>query len=136
MINKYFDKYREIISYLIVGGLTTVVSLVTYYSLTLTILDPTKELELMSANVISWILSVLVAFILNRKYVFNSTNEIKKELVDFTVSRLLTLFLDVLSMFFLVNIMAFNDKVCKLIVQVLVIFANYLLSKLLVFKAK
>ena len=45
-IKELFYKYEEIISYLIVGGLTTMVSLITYYLLVYTILDPNIGIEL------------------------------------------------------------------------------------------
>ena len=70
-----FNKYKEVIMYLIFGVLTTVVSLVTYYALTLTILNPEKAIELQLANIISWILSVAFAYITNRKFVFESKSE-------------------------------------------------------------
>ena len=73
MINRLKElylKYKEIINYLIVGGLTTVVSLVTYYACVLTFLDPNNPLQLQIANVISWIFAVAFAYVTNRKYVF------------------------------------------------------------------
>ena len=65
---------REIIRYLIVGVLTTVVSLGTYYGLTLTVLDPDNAVQLQIANVLSWIAAVTFAYFANRKYVFRSEN--------------------------------------------------------------
>ena len=65
MINIY-KKYEEIINYLIIGVLTTIVSLISYYALTYTILDASKALELQVANVISWIVSVTFAYFTNR----------------------------------------------------------------------
>ena len=63
---------REIISYLIVGLLTTVVCLGTYYLVTCTFLDPKNSLELQIANIISWVVAVIFAYFTNRKYVFKS----------------------------------------------------------------
>ena len=54
-IKDLFIKYQEIISYLIFGVLTTVISLATYYLLVYTILDPKRGFELQIANIISWI---------------------------------------------------------------------------------
>lgn len=132
-----YKKYEEIISYLIVGGLTTVVSLGTYYLLVLTILDPKVGLELQSANVISWIVSVTFAYFTNRKYVFKTKEKISfKEGFSFYLSRVSTLLLDMLMMYVFVTVIGFNDKIIKLIVQVLVIVLNYILSKFIVFKKK
>lgn len=137
MIKNIYIKYKEIINYLIFGVLTTIISLLTYYLLVLTILNPDMALELQIANIISWLVSVTFAYITNRKYVFNSKNKnIKKEITKFYSSRITTLIIDMFLMFIFVSIFNFNDKIIKLIVQVIIIILNYLLSKLLVFKEK
>lgn len=126
---------KEIISYLVVGILTTVVSLVVYYGLVFTILDPNHPIQLQIANVISWIAAVAFAYFTNRKYVFHSNNPNKiKEAAGFFASRISTLLIDMALMFLMVTLIGFNDKISKLIVQIVVIVANYLFSKFLVFK--
>ncbi len=126
---------REIISYLIIGVLTTVVSLASYYLLTVTMLDPNKPIELQAANVISWILAVTFAYFTNRKYVFRSRNkDILKEGTKFYAARLLTLFMDMAIMFIFVSLLGINDKIIKLFSQVVVIIANYIISKFMVFR--
>ena len=134
-IKKIYLKYKEIINYLIFGVLTTIVSLLTYYLLVFTILDPNKAIELQIANIISWITCVTFAYITNRKYVFNSKNKnIIKEVIKFYSSRLTTLFLDMILMYIFVTKLEFNDKIIKIIIQIIIIILNYILSKLLVFK--
>ncbi|MBQ2873606.1 MAG: GtrA family protein, partial [Bacilli bacterium] len=59
-----------------------------------------------------------------------------KEIVKFYSSRLTTLFLDMLIMFIFVTKLEFNDKIIKIIVQIIIILLNYILSKILVFKQK
>lgn len=130
-----FNKYKEVIMYLIFGVLTTVVSLVTYYVLTLTILNPNSALQLQLANIISWIASVAFAYVTNRKFVFESKSEnIVKELSSFVGGRILTLLMDMAIMFIFVTLLHFNDKIFKIVSQVVVIVANYVISKLFVFK--
>lgn len=130
-----YKKYKEIINYLIFGFLTTAVSLIAYYLVTLTILDPNVSLELQIANVISWIVGVLFAYFTNRAFVFNSKNENKlKEFITFTGARVSTLLLDMAVMFIFVTLLKGNDKVFKIVSQIIVIVGNYLLSKLIVFK--
>lgn len=136
-IKEWFYKYEEIISYLIVGGLTTMVSLITYYLLVYTILDPNIGIELQIANIVSWIFSVTFAYFTNRKYVFKSKNKISfKEGISFYISRIGTLFLDMLMMYVFVTVLGFNDKIIKFVVQIIVIILNYILSKFIVFKKK
>lgn len=130
-----YKKYEEIINYLVVGFLTTLVSLIIYYGLAFTYLNPNKAIELQIANVISWIGSVLFAFITNRKFVFKSKNKkVLNELSTFVGSRVLTLLIDIVLMFILVTSLKFNDKISKLISQVFVIIFNYIFSKVFVFK--
>lgn len=136
-IKELLKKYEEIIRYLIIGVLTTVVSLLTYYLLSYTVLDPKVTLQLQITNIISWIASVTFAYFTNRKYVFKVQEQKNlKEASKFYISRLTTLVLDMLLMQIFVIRLKFNDKIIKLIVQVIIIVLNYILSKFLVFKSK
>ena len=108
-----YKKYKEIINYLIVGVLTTVVSLAVYYISVFTFLNPDNSIQLQIANILSWVAGVAFAYFTNRKYVFESKNENKlKEATKFVSSRITTLFLDML----------------------VITIGNYILSKLFVFK--
>ena len=132
-----YNKYKEIINYVIIGGLTTLVSLFIYYISVLTVLNPNNEIELQIANVISWIGSVTFAYFTNRSFVFQSKNDNKlKEMGSFFSARVLTLLIDMLIMYIFVSKLEFNDKIIKLSVQVVVIVLNYILSKLFVFRNK
>ncbi len=136
MIDLY-NKYKEIINYLIFGVLTTLISLATYYALTFTVLNADKALELQIANVVSWIVSVTFAYFTNRSFVFESKEKLSlKEAFSFYMSRVSTLLLDMGLMYLLVTVLSFNDKLVKIIVQVVVIVLNYVLSKFIVFKKK
>ncbi|MCC8136461.1 MAG: GtrA family protein [Clostridiales bacterium] len=135
MIRELYEKYKEIIHYLIAGVLTTVVSLAVYYACVLTFLDPQNALQLQIANVISWFIAVTFAYFINRSFVFQSKSKnILKEAVDFYAARVATLLLEMVCMFLLVTVMGMNDKIAKLVVMVIVTVGNYILSKLLVFK--
>ncbi len=134
-LKKLYKKYEEIVNYLIVGVLTTIVSLALYYLLVLTILNPDNAIELQIANILSWCGAVVFAFITNRKYVFKSKNKnVKKEAITFVSSRILTLLMDMGIMFLTVTVFKMNDKIAKLISQVVITIANYIFSKLFVFK--
>lgn len=134
---KLYKKYEEIVNYLIVGGLTTVVSLGTYYLCVYTFLNPDNALQLQVANIISWICAVTFAYFTNRTFVFKSKRTDKlKEAISFYSSRVATLLMDMGIMFLFVTVLHFNDKIMKLVVQVIVTVLNYVFSKLLVFKNK
>lgn len=137
MIIDIYKKNKEIINYLIVGGLTTIVSLGVYYGCVFTFLNPENPIQLQIANILSWIAAVTFAYFTNRKFVFESKNKhILKEAVAFYMSRIATLLLDMAFMFILVTVMNVNDKIGKLFVQILVMISNYILSKFFVFTHK
>ena len=130
-----YEKYEEIIKYIFIGGLTTVVSMVCFYVSVWTFLDGNNPLQLQVANVISWVGGVAFAYVTNRTIVFKSRNSnILKEVISFTGARVLTLLLDMGVMFLLVTVMGGNYNISKLISTVLVTVGNYFISKLLVFK--
>ena len=136
-MKKLFEKYGEIIRYLIIGGLTTLVSLGVYYLCVLTFLDPNNGVQLAIANVISWVAAVTFAYFTNRWFVFRSKNDhMLREAVAFYTSRISTLLMETGLMFLGVTVLGFNDKVMKLIVQFFVMAGNYIISKFFVFKDK
>ena len=123
--------------YLIFGVLTTLISVITRIVLFHTICDADSTLQVQIATIISNAAGITFAYFTNRKYVFESTNTNRiKEAVEFVSSRLSTMFMDMAIMFIFVSILSFNETIITLISQVIVIVANYLFSKLLVFKKK
>ena len=135
MIIKLYKKYKEIINYLIFGVLTTIISLGSYYILTITILDPNNPIELQIANILSWLIAVNFAYFTNRKFVFESkSKKIFGEMVKFYIARIASLLLDMAIMYIFVSVLKYDDKIIKVIAQIVVIVANYVFSKLIVFK--
>lgn len=121
----------EIIRYLVCGGITTVVSFVSY-SFFLSILHNTTTLTLQVSNIGSWLCAVIVAFLISRFWVFHKSElGIKKELFAFMSGRLCTLAVDMILMQILVFAAQIDRWVAKLIVQVIVTILNYVFSKLL-----
>lgn len=136
-IKELYNKYKEIINYLIFGVLTTVVSLGVYYISVFTFLNPSNAIQLQIANILSWIAGVTFAYITNRKFVFQSKEQNKlKEATKFVASRIVTLILDMIIMWFGVTILHNNDKIIKIISQVIVVISNYIFSKIFVFTKK
>lgn len=126
---------REIIVYLIVGVLTTIVSFVSYYICTKTFLDPKDGIQLQIANIISWVCAVTFAYFTNRIFVFRSKNKNKlHEAFLFYSSRIITLLMDMAIMWFMVTLLGCNDLIAKIVVQVVVTIGNYIISKFFVFK--
>ena len=128
----WFNKFREVLMYLIFGVLTTVVNIVSFYILR------KLSVEVYVSNVIAWILSVLFAFITNKLFVFESKGKSKKEntreLISFFGFRILSLGFDMGSMFLLIDILHVGEMISKVLANVLVIVLNYVFSKLFIFK--
>ena len=136
-IKNLYIKYEEIINYLIVGVLTTIVSLGTYFLFVNTFLSDKSDISIQIANVLSWICAVTFAYFTNRIFVFKSKSEEKekiKEFIKFYTSRIVSLIMDMSLMFILYSLMHINDTISKIIVQIFVTIANYILAKLIVFK--
>lgn len=132
-------KYREIIVYLIVGGMTTVFSWFWMFFVNIVIFGnplyptPTQNLIL---SVVNWTAGVIFAYPTNRKFVFKSKNpHILLEAGKFVASRISTLILEILvrQVFGWLGI---NVYVTTIVAAVLVIIGNYVFSKLLVFRKK
>ena len=140
IMNLYY-KYKELVNYLIVGILTTVVSLGSKWVLLFTVLDADDAFELQVAIIISWICAVLFAYISNRVFVFNSKNKnVLKEMISFFGARVLTLVMEMVIMWFFITLLRLNSDTWVLIwtfvTQVLIMIFNYIFSKLFVFKKK
>lgn len=134
---RIYQKHEEIINYLIVGVRTTIFSLIFYFASTRTFLDPNNPFELQIANIIKWVSGVLFAYVTNRIFVFKSKNShILKEFVQFTSSRVATLFLDMFVMWLMVTKMGIWDFIAVFVSQVLVTVGNYIISKMFVFRKK
>lgn len=140
MINKISalcKKYEEILTYLIVGVMTTIVSWGAAY-LGKLVLDTDIAWMNTANNTFSWAAGVLAAYPMNRKWVFKSTNpKIIKEFTGFAASRVSTLLLDVAIMWLTVNVIHMNYWIAKIFISsVIVTVGNYVFSKLLIFNKK
>lgn len=140
-VHFYYHKYKEIVDYLIVGILTTIVSLSVKYLLLFTILKASNPTQLQIAVIISWICAVAFAYVANRIFVFHSKSKnYLKEISSFVGGRILTLLMEMFIMWFFVTLLKLNSDVWVIIwtmvCQVLVTASNYILSKLFVFAKK
>ena len=155
------EKYRKIFMYLVSGGLTTVVSLASFKIFNLIVPEIAVDafgqhvsLKLAINKVICWIISVLVAYFLNRVTVFRSKGKIMSELMKFAGARVLSFLIFEEGLFLLsvfictkvtgvpsdtavfafLNIPITYADIMNVINLVFVVIANYIMSKILVFK--
>ena len=130
---KRLVKYKEPLTYLVFGGLTTVVYFLSYF--------PARKLfNEVTATVIANFTAVTFAYITNKIWVFESKThtfgQLTKEMIKFYSARIVTLFVDVLLTYVFIKCLKYNEAAVKFISQVLIIILNYVLSKLFVFIRK
>ena len=136
MLKKIFsdkDKLLELFLYLFFGALVTVINILCFVLLT-----EKCNIPYMISNLIAWIVAVAFAFVTNKIWVFRSPSwKITiwfKECVQFILARLATCVFDMGYMFVAVSILNFDKTISKIIANVFVIIANYVLSKFWIFK--
>ena len=134
-LGKMFHKHYDMITYLIFGVLTTLVNYAVYL--------PCFNLLGLGAsvsNLISWVVSVVFAFLTNKPFVFRShdwsAGAVLPELAKFIGTRLGSGALETLILLVTVDIFQWDGNLWKLVTSVLVVVLNYLGSKLLVFRKK
>lgn len=136
-----WKRYREQITYLIFGVVTTAVNFVVYFTLT------HFGMGTGTANIIAWAVSVLAAYVTNRLWVFESDSAGKaavREFVSFVGCRVGTGVMDAAIMVAAVDWlgpkfiapvnMRLWESIVKILSNVLVVVLNYVFSKIMIFK--
>lgn len=165
-IKLLFNKYKEIILYIVFGVVTTVTNWIVY-AVTVKIMgvdlssvkvegniiytvfhgSSGKNITLLFiANIIAWLAAVAVAFVTNKLWVFNSKSwkplTVIKELGSFVSGRIATGLLEWFGIPALVlagmnqSLFGIEGFPAKVIVSVIVVVVNYFFSKFIVFRNK
>ena len=133
-------KHREILVYLIVGGLTTLVSWGCKFLWNLAFYGGTPDPTALQNTILSVVenaAGIAFAYPTNRKWVFQSKNpNILAEAGGFIGSRLVTMLLGWLLNLLFTNVLGVPMMVSTVIASVFVVVGNYIISKLLVFRKK
>lgn len=128
-----YKKHEEGFNYLIFGFLAFVLNYILYF-----IFADALSMHYMAATALSWVLTVVFAYWTNRTFVFRSQNKdassVVKEFISFIGARVATEVLEIVLMYVMVDVLTINDKISKLVCQTIVILANYVLSKIWIFK--
>lgn len=132
LIKNLMIKYREVILYLIMGVLATIVSIGTY-ELAMRVFN----FNALVANIVSWVAAVSFAYFTNRNIVFAKTDEsVLRQAAKFFGGRVGTLLMEEILLWMMIYVICINASIAKIIAQVFVLMANYIISKLFVFKGK
>ena len=118
--------------YCFLGLLSTIAN----YAFTIVLVD-SLHLYGTVANILAWILSTLISFVLFRYLYFDRTNNtFINELIKFASARIFTLGLESLLILLFVDVLGFDIKIIKLILIPVTAITNYFISKIFVFKNK
>lgn len=124
---------KELAAYGIFGVLTTLINIAVYK------LAIWLGLGYGLANTIAFVISVLFAFFTNRSYVFLSERvglkAILIEMGHFFAARMLTFLVETAGLYIMIDYMGMESSSPKYLMTVVVIILNYIISKLIVFKA-
>lgn len=122
---------NDVIRYIFWGGCTTLVNLVSFYIMR------KMGIALMGANVISIILAILFAYVVNSRFVFHDQCETLKDHVEpflkFVSARLVTMAIEVGGVWLLAEVLGFQDMPAKFCTQFIVLALNYIFSKFIIF---
>lgn len=126
------NKNKELILYLFFGGVTFLISVTSFEAFYL--LFGLNELV---ANVLSWCIAVLFAFLSNQKWVFRvpKTNgkSLLRQLLSFLGGRIITLAVEEIMLMVFISYLHFPSLFVKVTAQIIVIVLNYIISKWFVF---
>ena len=132
LVNIY-NRYREQILYLVFGGVTTLISIITY-----AVFTELADINILIANILSWIISVAVAYATNKSVVFRSDKkgvaQVLTEALSFYAGRLLTLLIEEAILFVFIDLAKLPNMPVKIIAQIIIIVLNYIISKVFIFK--
>ena len=121
----------SVVRYVFFGGCTTLVNLISFYVLR------KLRVGLNIANVISIILAILFAYVVNSRFVFQDKCETLADHIrpfcKFISARLMTMVIEVGGVWLLVAKLGMNDMVGKFATQFIVLILNYVFSKFFVF---
>ena len=148
-ITTIFIKYKEIITYIIFGVLTTVVNFFAFWLFTKIF---GENLYLVN-NAIAWVVGVVFAYVTNKLFVFESKSWnlklITKEITGFLGARIFSFLIEEGGMFLFISGLGLGEKslelldftitgqfIVKILLAIIVVVLNYVFSKFFIFKIK
>lgn len=133
---QFYKNHKEVINYLICGGIATVINIGVFAVLNFILGDNLYQVS----NVIAILASVFFQYFSNRFFVFERKNQTRKEVWaefwKFMSARAITALIDMGIMYVGISLLLINEYIMKVFTQVVIIILNYVFSKFLVFTTK
>lgn len=131
-IKALYEKHGDILRYLIIGGLTTLIDILCF-----ALLSGVPGLHYQLAKVITWVAAVAFAFVGNKWIVFRTRETggaVAGELFRFVAMRVVTLLFSMGFLYLAVEQLGANENLANILANIIVVILNYVLSKLVVFR--
>ena len=133
-IQEFYYKHESVMLYLIVGAMTTAVSIIAQY------IPAFMGFPTEANTAISWVCAVTFAFFANKIWVFrddsNERSDWIRQAFSFYGARFLTFLIELGFMSLTVRILHQNEYIMKLVAMIFILVLNYLFSKLVIFRKK
>ena len=139
--NAWIKKHKEVVLYVVFGGLTTLVNYLVFYPLVnIPGMQDNVSWWTLVVNVIAWVAAVAFAYVTNKFFVFQSKDKsgktVLREIVSFVGARVASLLIEEAILALFVTLLHFNENLIKLIASVGTVIINYFFSKFVIFKKK
>lgn len=131
-VRKQIKIHKSKLFYVAVGASNTVIGF-GLYTILLEFLGPSNYLAVFA---LAHILATVVAFVLNRKFVFRSKANWTKELIRFFAVNFSSAAINFLLLIALVNVMALNPLIAQAIASAILVFLTYLLHLRFTFRSE
>ena len=142
-------KFKELVLYVLFGGLTTLVNFFVFWMLNKAI----GEKAYLANNVVAWFAAVIFAYVTNKLWVFDSESwafkVVIKEISEFFLARVFSLAVEEGGLWLFIEKMGFDrfsfsslgfeltgKLIAKIILAVIVVILNYIFSKFIIFAKK
>lgn len=133
-ITDIYKRYKEGITYILGGAMTTIVNYSVYIVCTRLL-----GMGYLAGNLSAWIVAVIFAYITNKYFVFQTPwypARIIKECISFVIGRVASLAIESVILYLFIDILLFNDILVKIISNIVVVVLNYMFAKLFIFQKK
>ncbi len=134
-------KYKEFILYALFGVFTTIANAGTFLIVSHLLGGEHHVFN----NIIAWFAGVVVAFVTNKLWVFNSKSWkfkiVAKESLEFLSARILSFLFENVGLAVSVQMLSWEENIwgqllIKLVLSVVVVLMNYIFSKFVIFRKK
>lgn len=131
IIETLYQKFRNLILYGLIGGLSSSVDFIVYTALVKYVME-----NYLIANSLSVTVGILISFTLNRKYNFKVTDKTAKRFLMFFAVGFSGMIVSNVLLYLFIDELQINEILSKLLSIVVVVVCQFVVNKYVTFKTK